>query len=196
MAVATADYNPFNYIERYYSKNAMAKKTAKRKTSKKPTSKSKAKATPPRNRTNPSTKPKATTKKPTPCNQRQLKFAQEYALSGNATAAAINAGYSPSTATATASRLLKNPKIEKEIQALQEDAKKEFKVTREDLYEKYNQAFKLGALVGAPAAMVSAATGMARLFGLDKYKVEHEGGLEIIVYTGIPSGEDDSGETG
>ena len=115
----------------------------------------------------------------------------EYSLSGNATAACIAAGYSERTAAAQGSRLLENKKIKDALGALQQQAQKEFEVTRESLYAKYEQAFKLAALTGAPAAMVSAATGMARLFGLDKYKVEHEGGMQVIVDTGIPNDQED-----
>ncbi len=48
-------------------------------------------------------------------NSRQTRFANEYAADPNGTQAAIKAGYSPKTAGAQASRLLKNVNIQRLI---------------------------------------------------------------------------------
>ncbi len=48
-------------------------------------------------------------------NHRQTRFANEYAADPNGTQAAINAGYSPKTAGAQASRLLKNVNVQELI---------------------------------------------------------------------------------
>ena len=58
-------------------------------------------------------------------NDRQRKFCEHYAGSGNATAAAQNAGYSPRTAYAQGARLLRNPEIVNYIRDLQERAQAE-----------------------------------------------------------------------
>jgi phage terminase small subunit len=50
---------------------------------------------------------------------RQLRFVEEYLLDLNATAAARRAGYSPKTAEVQGSRLLRNVKVQSEIQQLQ-----------------------------------------------------------------------------
>ncbi|MBE6079422.1 MAG: terminase small subunit [Veillonella sp.] len=57
---------------------------------------------------------------------RQDKFSVEYLVDLNGTQAAIRAGYSPKTAEVTASRLLRNVKVQNRIQELRA---KEFKKT-------------------------------------------------------------------
>lgn len=64
---------------------------------------------------------------------RQRKFAQEYGIFGNATEAALCAGYSPNTAAVQGHELLKNPKIQKIIQAQRENAAKSVGVRAEDV---------------------------------------------------------------
>ena len=55
-------------------------------------------------------------------NERQRRFAQHYAATGNATEAAELAGYSPDTARAQGSRLLTNVNVKNYIAELQEEA--------------------------------------------------------------------------
>lgn len=62
----------------------------------------------------------------TPLTARQDKFSVEYLVDLNGTQAAIRAGYSPKTAEVTASRLLRNVKVQNRIQELRA---KEFKKT-------------------------------------------------------------------
>lgn len=62
----------------------------------------------------------------TPLTARQDKFSVEYLVDLNGTQAAIRAGYSPKTAEVTASRLLRNVKVQSRIQELRA---KEFKKT-------------------------------------------------------------------
>ena len=54
-------------------------------------------------------------------NARQVRFVSEMSVDGNATQAAIRAGYSPNGAAVTGSRLLRNPKIALAIAAQQRD---------------------------------------------------------------------------
>src|ERR1700689_3041735 len=51
-------------------------------------------------------------------NLRQELFAKEYVIDLNATRAAISAGYSESTASEIGSKLLRNPKVKRRIEAL------------------------------------------------------------------------------
>ena len=123
-------------------------------------------------------------------NPKQLKFVREYSLSGNATEAAIAAGYVQRTAAQTGSRLLKDERVAEALGKLQEEAQEEFEVTRDKLYGMLEKAYKLGAVCGAPGAMVSAVSTIARISGLDKPKVQ-EGDINITVNTGVPEQESD-----
>lgn len=51
-------------------------------------------------------------------NRQQIQFAQNYIELGNARQAAIRAGYSPSSASYTGHKLLKNPRVEAHIKVL------------------------------------------------------------------------------
>lgn len=62
-------------------------------------------------------------------NDRQLKFAREYALSGNATQAAIAAGYSAKSATVEGSRQLAKAKVSQYIDDLKAADAKKFGIT-------------------------------------------------------------------
>lgn len=65
----------------------------------------------------------------------QEKFCQEYAESGNATASAINAGYSRNTASVQGSRLLKNVKIKERIAEIRQEMGIEIPTKRDDVLE-------------------------------------------------------------
>jgi phage terminase small subunit len=54
-------------------------------------------------------------------NDKQLKFAEQYVATSNATQAALEAGYSEKTAASQGSRLLKNAKVLDRIKELQAD---------------------------------------------------------------------------
>ncbi|MCW7556497.1 terminase small subunit [Endozoicomonas gorgoniicola] len=65
-------------------------------------------------------------------NDRQQRFVDEYlANGGNATQAAISAGYSAKTAEATASRLLRNVKVADSVARGQKKIKKDLGITAE-----------------------------------------------------------------
>lgn len=65
----------------------------------------------------------------------QERFCQEYAESGNATASAINAGYSRNTASVQGSRLLKNVKIKNRIAEIRAEKGIELPTKRDDVLE-------------------------------------------------------------
>lgn len=58
-------------------------------------------------------------------NARKERFCLEYAASGNATQAAISAGYSPKTARSQGQRLLTNADIKARIEELQQEIRRE-----------------------------------------------------------------------
>ncbi len=62
-------------------------------------------------------------------NQRQLLFIEHYARHGNGTRAAIEAGYSPTTAARTASRLRRNRKVVRALDELRGRVRAETLVT-------------------------------------------------------------------
>ncbi len=66
-------------------------------------------------------------------NQRQQKFINEYLIDLNATRAAVEAGYSPKTATAQGARLLTNASVKAEIEKRQRDDAENLKIKREDI---------------------------------------------------------------
>lgn len=66
---------------------------------------------------------------------RQSIFASEYAVDLNGTRAAIAAGYSPDSATSTASELLTKPKVRKLIEDLQARRASKLQITAEKLDE-------------------------------------------------------------
>ena len=57
--------------------------------------------------------------------KRQEMFCQEYVISGNATSAAIKAGYSVSSAYSQGQRLLKNDEVQDKIRALSDEIRTE-----------------------------------------------------------------------
>lgn len=64
---------------------------------------------------------------------RQLKFCEEYQLTLNATQSAIRAGYSEKTANRIASENLSKPDIQKKIQQLQLDSRKQADITKKEI---------------------------------------------------------------
>lgn len=62
---------------------------------------------------------------------KQRKFCEEYLIDLNATQAAIRAGYSPKTAEQTASRLLRNVKVQEYIAKRQKELSRSTEVTQE-----------------------------------------------------------------
>jgi len=74
-------------------------------------------------------------------NAKQRRFYREWLIDYNATQAAIRSGYSPDTAYAQGSRLLKHAEGVKYLMALQEDLNAKLTITREDVI---NEMAKIG----------------------------------------------------
>lgn len=72
-------------------------------------------------------------------NAKQQKFVDEYALTGNATQSAINAGYSEKSADTTGSRMLRNDKVSAYLEALRKEMMTESILTGEEVLHHLSQ---------------------------------------------------------
>ena len=104
-------------------------------------------------------------------NAQQQQFVNEYLLTlGNATIAAIVAGYSAKTAQEQASRLMKQPSIKQAIEVCQQLAVIETQTSMHDLLAELESARVEALAQGQCSAAISATMGKAKLLGLDKPK--------------------------
>lgn len=105
---------------------------------------------------------------------KQERFVAEYLIDLNATQAAIRAGYSERTARQIGDQNLSKLDIQVAIQAAQQKNATACDVTVFEVTRMYRETYELARNSAAPAAMVSAATGLAKLHGLivDRAKVE------------------------
>ena len=101
-----------------------------------------------------------------PLNARQERFAQEYAATGNATRAAITAGYSAKTAYATASRMLKYVKVAARIKELLSKAAERAEVTMESIARQLDDDRALARTEGQARVAIEATVQKAKLYGL------------------------------
>jgi phage terminase small subunit len=108
-------------------------------------------------------------------NTRQTKFIQQYLLTGNATQAAISAGYARSGAAVHGVRLLKNDKIRTAIASAQQKTAEKFERTHVEVLKNIDaigqDARKAG--VYAPALKAEQLIGMH--LGMWPTRVEHTG---------------------
>lgn len=80
--------------------------------------------------------------------QKQQRFVDEYIISGNATQAAIKAGYSKKTAAVTATENLRKPNIKAAIEKRNEEIKSEKTADMTEVrYSKQNQLLLLRAFM-------------------------------------------------
>ena len=96
---------------------------------------------------------------------RQNQFVLEYALSRNATSAAIKAGYSPRTARQTGSDLLSNPYIRSMVARHEAAAAECLDVTRERVLAELEKAIDVAREQRNPAAMIAGWREVARICG-------------------------------
>lgn len=101
-------------------------------------------------------------------NIRQERFCLGLAEGLPQSRAYIEAGYTArnNAAEASASQLLRNPKVAARVAALQAEAARRSQVTVDDLIADLNVMFKLALATKNPAAGVSAIMGKAKLLGL------------------------------
>ena len=97
---------------------------------------------------------------------KQQRFAEEYMVDSNATAAAKRAGYSPHTANEQGARLLTNVSVAAAIRAGQAELRERTKVTVESISDQLDAAYEQAKENGQAAAMVQACMGLAKLHGL------------------------------
>jgi len=112
-------------------------------------------------------------------------FCAEYVEHGNASQAYREAFADSKTVGIKAARLLKQDKIQAEIQRLREELAERHRITVESLIEELEEARQLAlspdpkGKVNSVQAAVAATMGKAKLAGLlvDKQSVEHSGGV-------------------
>ena len=100
----------------------------------------------------------------------QQKFVNEYLILGNATNAAIAAGYSAKTAQSQGSRLLSQPSIKQMIESRQQLASVETRTSMHDLLAELEAARVQALAQGQCSAAINAPMGKAKLLGFDKPK--------------------------
>ncbi len=100
-------------------------------------------------------------------NPKQESFIKNYLKSGNATESYIKAGYKGKGAEVSASQLLRNPKVKKRLEELQNASTKKFIIDKEFLTEKYLEIHNL-ALEGNINVSKGALDSLARMYGLNE----------------------------
>jgi len=108
---------------------------------------------------------------------RQETFCQAYIETGNASEAyrrayPVSTKWKPETVHKRASELLANGEVLGRIEALQAALQRKFEINVDVITEMYLADRELAHQLGNPSAAVSATTGLARLYGLDK-QVHH-----------------------
>lgn len=116
-------------------------------------------------------------------NLRQRKFAAAYAHLGNATQAAIEAGYSAKTAGQAGERLLKKTEIQSKLKNLLEPAQAEAIATAAERQMFFTQIMRgEGKFAGAELRdRMKAAELLGKMQGDFIERLEHKGGLEIEI---------------
>lgn len=109
----------------------------------------------------------------TPLEGRQETFCQLYSTGTYSASEAYRlAGYAAKGADAGSARLLVNVRIKARIRFIQAERAEKEHVTRETLASEYNRAYAIAEAENNAPGMVSATTGKARLYGLDKQVIE------------------------
>lgn len=104
-------------------------------------------------------------------NEKHQAFVTEYVKSGNATKAAIAAGFAPRSAPATGARLLLQEDIAGEITARQLEAvqgrEQDLTTDRQSLLREVEEAREIAKKSGNASAMIACTQAKMRLFGFD-----------------------------
>ena len=96
---------------------------------------------------------------------KQKRFVEEYCVDFNATQAAIRAGYSPSTAYSIGSENLRKPEIKAALQAAQDAAITDIRITKDYLIGQANDIMLKAKANGAWSAAKGANELLAKLTG-------------------------------
>lgn len=142
-------------------------------------------------------------------NARQELFCLEYIRDGNATQAAVRAGYSPKTAYSTGQRLLKNVEVRARIDELMADLQQEKIADAEEVLRYLTSVMRGEATeevaVGTPIGteiiakhiggreQVKAAELLAKRYGLLTENVKLTGGLPVQIVDDMEGSNDGSG---
>ena len=118
---------------------------------------------------------------------RQEKFCQKFIETCNASEA-YRYGYNasnmkPATIHKRASELLSNGAVAGRLAELRGGIQKRHNVTVDSLIAELEEARQVAIEAGAPAAMVSATMGKAKITGLDKKVIEHQGIEQLVIVT-------------
>lgn len=105
-------------------------------------------------------------------NARHELFAQELAKGKSQTQAYIAAGYAEDGAEFSASRLLRNVKVQSRVEELQERAARKVDLTVDDIVRELEEARKVATDNAQSNAMVAATMGKAKILGLIIEKTE------------------------
>lgn len=96
---------------------------------------------------------------------RQARFVEEFLIDANGTQAAIRTGTAPAGAHVWASRTLRNPKVAAALRRRQQADSVRLQVNRTKVVTMLLAGYELAKEKREPAAMVSAARELGRLFG-------------------------------
>ena len=97
---------------------------------------------------------------------------------GNATQAAIQAGYSESSAHSIGEENLKKPAIKYHLDQHREKIAIRHDITVDYLIDKLEKSYELAMDIETVAPAVAAVHLMAKITGLDKQIIEHQGKIE------------------
>ncbi len=103
-----------------------------------------------------------------PLTAKRLAFCREYVKDSNGAQAAIRAGYSVKTARTQAQQILTIPDIKQEIARLRAEQAEIGHRTVAGLDKLYADCYDAAQANKQPSAMVSAVTGIARLYNMDQ----------------------------
>ena len=103
---------------------------------------------------------------------KQAKFVREYAIDGNATQAAIRAGYSKNTAHSQGPRLLENVDVAKALAEGHQRHAKRCDISIDSLTAELVADRTLARELEQPSPAITATMAIAKLHGMDVNKVE------------------------
>lgn len=101
---------------------------------------------------------------------RARRFVSEYLVDGNGAGAAVRAGYGRRSAHVTASRLLRNAKVQALLAEARQGIEREFELNRERVLVELIEAINVAKQQGNPAAMIAGWREIAKICGY--YKAE------------------------
>lgn len=114
---------------------------------------------------------------------KQLRWIDEFLVDGNASAAAVRAGYSERSARSIAHENMTKPDVQAVLQARQMDVANDLLITRQGVIQGLLEAVDMGREERNPAAMVSALREIGKMLGF--YAPESKRVELTAVHTGL-----------